>query len=165
MPTTSRTRIRSGIVPGGPGDHHGEQRRDADIGRRERKLLGTELGRQACQPGCCGLAGAGGIDYAAAMQDTLTIVEDLEKPGDGAFSHAQARRVAHAIAQVAGGDRLPALERGVADLDKRVAGLDTRVGDLDRRVTDLDKRVAVLTWMVGANLALTIAVLVKLLAL
>lgn len=40
-----------------------------------------------------------------------------------------------------------------------VASYDSQIGQFDRKVTILDGRVNLLQWMVGTNIALTIAVL------
>lgn len=42
---------------------------------------------------------------------------------------------------------------------EEVAGYDSQIGQLDRKVTILDGRVNLLQWMVGTNIALTIAIL------
>lgn len=65
------------------------------------------------------------------VTDTLTIAEELEAPGDGAFSAAQARRIAHALAGIS----------------------------YDKLLKNVDVRLRVLTWIVGLQLAVTLGVL------
>lgn len=65
------------------------------------------------------------------VTDTLTIAEELQAPGDGAFGAAQARRLAHALAAISD----------------------------DKRLKDVEVRVGVLTWIVGLQLAVTLGVL------
>ena len=40
-----------------------------------------------------------------------------------------------------------------------VASYDSQIGQLDRKVTVLDGRVNLLQWMLGTNIALTVAIL------
>jgi hypothetical protein len=45
---------------------------------------------------------------------------------------------------------------------EELAGYENRLATIDTRIAALDGRVNLLTWMVGFNLAMTTAVLVKL---
>ena len=42
---------------------------------------------------------------------------------------------------------------------EEVAGFDSQIGRIDNKVTALDGRVNLLQWMIGTNLAMTVAIL------
>lgn len=103
------------------------------------------------------------------VTDTLTIAEELQAPGDGAFGAAQARRLAHALAAISDDKRLKDVEvrlgvlswivglqlavtmgvlwlvvsiaAQVARLDERVAGVEDRVTGVEQRLTVVEERV------------------------
>jgi hypothetical protein len=52
---------------------------------------------------------------------------------------------------------------GQLEFDARLDRIDARLDRIEARVTKLETEVAVLKWMIGANIALTILVLGKLL--
>ncbi len=52
-----------------------------------------------------------------------------------------------------------------AEHESRFAAIESRLSQLDGRLVALEGRVTMLTWVVGINIALTAAVLAKLLTL
>ena len=55
---------------------------------------------------------------------------------------------------------MPALHRIKANkAAEELAGYESRFDGLDRRLTELDGKVNLLTWMVGFNIAMTLAIL------
>lgn len=76
---------------------------------------------------------------------------------DAGASEGKSRAAAEAI--VPSDSRFDKLDRRHEQFDHRFNTVDQRFAGLDLRVEKLDGRVTLLTWMVGTNTALVIAVL------
>ena len=53
----------------------------------------------------------------------------------------------------------------LAAYETRFGGIDARLGRMEGRLDGIDSRLGLMTWAVGINVALTLAVLAKLVAL
>jgi phage shock protein A len=51
----------------------------------------------------------------------------------------------------------------IAAYENRLMSIESRLTTIDHRLTNLEQRMTLLTWMVAINLALTIAILFRLL--
>ena len=59
-------------------------------------------------------------------------------------------------------DKASAAAEELAGYESRFSGSESRLSGIEARLTGLDARVLMLTWAVGMNVALTLAVLAKL---
>ena len=92
-----------------------------------------------------------------AIESTVATKQDLrelETRINGRFNELEARL----------DGRFKDVEGRFKDVEGRFKDVEGRFKDVEGRFTDVDGRFRLLYWMVGFNLALTVAILLKLLA-
>ena len=99
-----------------------------------------------------------------ATIDTLKLAHALRDKGG--FSEEAAEGTAQALNEALGqGVATKAdfaeLRGEIKALEGRITGLDGKIAGLEGRIAGLESKVTMLMWVVGLNIAATIAVLVK----
>jgi hypothetical protein len=79
---------------------------------------------------------------------------------------AQPAKAERAAEEVAGYEtRFGGIEARLGRIEGRLDGMDARLGGMDAKMSGMDSRLGLMTWVIGINMALTLAVLAKLITL
>lgn len=91
---------------------------------------------------------------------TVMIAELYDALRDAGASEEKARAAAKAVSDTE--SRMDKLDARMAGLDARMTGMQGQIDGLKAQIEALKIRMDTLTWVVGLNAALTVAVLVRL---